>query len=298
MFAENFSKNSNLDEYGISLPAFPSRTNLKLRNISVTPKMVKKVIRNLDLSKASGSDCILVVVVKNSGPEPSYILAECFKKCLKESCFPDCWKASSLVPISKNIGKRSTAKNYHSVSLLSVVNKVSKKLVNKSIVDYLENVAFSVISSMVLGLPSQLQIFSRLYLIELLWILTGLVLLELWHLRYPTLLSGFGILTFFANLSLMEFQVRYLALFLLSSVIDGFEWFWMESLHKNIQLMLEFLRALFLILHFSYYTLMTFLNMLSVTLLPMLMILLSILSVIWNLIYGNNLNWLLNLNLI
>ena len=147
--------------------------------------MVKKVIRNLDLSKASGPDCILVVVVKNSGPEPSYILAECFKKCLKESCFPDCWKASSLVPISKNIGKRSTVKNYHSVSLPSVVNKVSKKLVNKSIVDYLENVAFSVISSMVLGLPSQLQIFSRLYLIELLWILTGLVLLELWHLRYP-----------------------------------------------------------------------------------------------------------------
>ena len=30
MFAENFSKNSNLDESGISLPVFPSRTNLKL----------------------------------------------------------------------------------------------------------------------------------------------------------------------------------------------------------------------------------------------------------------------------
>ena len=37
----------------------------------------------------------------------------------------------------------------------------------------------------------------------------------------------------------MEFQVRYLALFLLLSVIDGFEWFWMGSLHKNMQLMLE-----------------------------------------------------------
>ena len=37
----------------------------------------------------------------------------------------------------------------------------------------------------------------------------------------------------------MEFQVRYLALFLLFSVIGSFEWFWMGSLHKNIQLMLE-----------------------------------------------------------
>ena len=49
LFAENFSKNSNLDDSGISLPVFPSRTNLKLHNISVTLKMVKKVIMNLDL---------------------------------------------------------------------------------------------------------------------------------------------------------------------------------------------------------------------------------------------------------
>ena len=38
---------------------------------------------------------------------------------------------------------------------------------------------------------------------------------------------------------------------LLFSVIDNFEWFWMESLHKNIQLMQEFLKAPLLVLHFS-----------------------------------------------
>ena len=51
LFAENFSKNPNLDDSGISLPAFPSRTDLRLHNISVTPKMGKKVIMNHDLSK-------------------------------------------------------------------------------------------------------------------------------------------------------------------------------------------------------------------------------------------------------
>ena len=30
LFAENFSLNSNLDDSGVSLPVFPSRTNLKL----------------------------------------------------------------------------------------------------------------------------------------------------------------------------------------------------------------------------------------------------------------------------
>ena len=58
LFAKNVSKNSNLHDFCISLPVFPSRTNLKLYNISVTPKMVKKVITNLDSSKASGPDCI------------------------------------------------------------------------------------------------------------------------------------------------------------------------------------------------------------------------------------------------
>ena len=101
LFSGNFSKNSYLDDSGISLPAFPSRTKLKLHNISVTLMMVKKVILNLDLSKASGPDCILVMVIKNC---------------------------------------------------------------------------------------------------------------ELQHLIYPRLLTGFGMLFFFTNLSLMEFQVRYFGL--------------------------------------------------------------------------------------
>ena len=48
----------------------------------------------------------------------------------------------------------------------------------------------------------------------------------------------------------------------------------------------------------SYHTLITFLTMLPVILLYMLMIPLSILTVIKHLICGNNLNWLLYLNLI
>ena len=77
LFAENFSKNSSLDNSVIFLPVFPSRTNQRLYNISETPKMVKKVIKNLDLSKASGPDCVPVVVLKNCEPELSCVLAEC-----------------------------------------------------------------------------------------------------------------------------------------------------------------------------------------------------------------------------
>ena len=130
--------NSNLDNSGIILPVFPSRANRKMHNISVTPKMVKRVIINLDLSKASGLDYILVVLLKNCEPELSYMLVELCNKCLKESCFPDCWKVSSVVPAFKNVAERSIAKNYHPVSLLSLVNKVFEKFVNNRIVHHLE----------------------------------------------------------------------------------------------------------------------------------------------------------------
>ena len=101
-----------------------------------------------------------MLVLKNCEPELSYILAKLFNKCLKESCFPDCWKVSWVVPVFKNVGERSTAKNYHRVSLLSVVSKVFEKIVNNRIADHLEKYGlFFLFSSMVLVLLDQLQIF-------------------------------------------------------------------------------------------------------------------------------------------
>ena len=105
LFPENFSKNSNLDDSGISVPVFPSRTNLKLHNSSVTPKIAKKVIMNLDLSKGSGPDCIPVVALKTCGLELSYILAELFNKSLKESSFLDCLNVLYVAPVFKNVGE-------------------------------------------------------------------------------------------------------------------------------------------------------------------------------------------------
>ena len=86
--------------------------------------MVKKIITNYDSSKVSGPDCIPVVVLKNCESELPYVLGELFNMCLKESCFPDYWKVLLVVPVFKNVGERSTAKNYYAVRLLSVISKV------------------------------------------------------------------------------------------------------------------------------------------------------------------------------
>ena len=79
-----------------------------------------------------------MVFLKNCESQLSYILAKLFDKCMKVSCFPDCWKVSLVVLVFKNARERSTAENYHPVSLLSVTSKVFEKIVNNRIVDCLE----------------------------------------------------------------------------------------------------------------------------------------------------------------
>ena len=88
---------------------------------------------------------------------------------------------------------------------------------------------------------------------------------------------------------------RFLALFLLFSVIDGLEWFWMKSLLKNFQLMLEFLKAPFL----GPTPFLLYINDLNDNVICDTVIYANdtTLSVIRHLICGNNLNWSLNLNL-
>ena len=100
--------------------------------------MVEKVISNLDLSKAFAPGCIPLVVLQNCEPELSYIIVELFNKCMKEFYFPGCWEVSSVVPVFRNAGEKSTAKNYRPVSLLSMITKVFGKLVNNSIADHLQ----------------------------------------------------------------------------------------------------------------------------------------------------------------
>ena len=86
-----------------------------------------------------------------------------------------------------------------------MVTKVFEKLVNNRIVDHLEECGLFLDFQSGFRSFHQLLIFSELYMIELLGLLTRLGLLELWHLMYPRLLTGFDMLVFFVNSSLMEF---------------------------------------------------------------------------------------------
>ena len=190
-----------------------------------------------------------------------------------------------MAPVFKNIGERSTAKNHHPVSLLSVVSKVFEKHVNNRIVDHLEKC----------GLFSDFQcgFRSSQSTADLLTVVSDRIARgfsrsgatragtfdickafdRVWHAGLLHKLKSSGISGQIYGLISSFLSTRRLRV-----VMDG-------KSSQEYPLMLEFLKAPFLVLHFSYYTLMTFLTMLSVLLPSMLTILFFIPSVIRHLIY-------------
>ena len=138
-----------------------------------------------------------------------------------------------MVPVIKNVVKRSTAKNYCPVSLLSVVSKVFEKLVNNRIFDHLEKC----------GLFSDFQygFRSSQSTADLLTILSDRIG-SAFNRSGATQAVALDISKAFDRVwhtGLLQ-KVKswnFMALFLLFSVIDDFGLFWMDSLHKNIQLM-------------------------------------------------------------
>ena len=79
LFAQIFSKNSNIDDFGPILPDFPVRTNQILDHVNFSVKTVASSISNLGSSKATGPDGILVIILQKCSPELSPIFTKLFK---------------------------------------------------------------------------------------------------------------------------------------------------------------------------------------------------------------------------
>ena len=125
LLLNNFCQNYNLDDTGSPYLIFLlGLIQNWICNIYITPSLVNKIITNFDLLKVFGPDCVLVVILKKFEPQTSYILGELLKICLQESCFPDCWRVSSVISVFKNVQDKSMDKSNSPISLLSVINKI------------------------------------------------------------------------------------------------------------------------------------------------------------------------------
>ena len=155
-----------------------------------------------------------------------------------------------MVPVFKNVMERSTAKSYYPFSVLSVVNKIFETLVNNRIVDHLEKCGRC--SDFQYGIRSSRQTADLMTVVSdrfaRAFNMSGAARAvafdiskafdRVYHAGHLYKLKSYGISgQIFSRIS------SFLSNSLLRVVLDG-------KSSQDIQLMLEFLKGAFLVLHF------------------------------------------------
>ncbi|CAH2087990.1 unnamed protein product [Euphydryas editha] len=98
---------------------------------------VQAIIANLKVDSASGIDGISTQIIKigcNSLISP---LTYMYNLCFSTGIFPDCLKKALVHPIYKS-GDRENISNYRPISVLTIISKILEKLINKRLVNYLQ----------------------------------------------------------------------------------------------------------------------------------------------------------------
>ena len=102
LFNSFFAKQCSIIENNSVLPSSTNPiTHQYLANIEFTKDDIKRIICNLDPTKAHGHDMISIHMLKMSSNAIIEPLSKIFKNCLKCGIFPDDWKKGNIVPIFK-----------------------------------------------------------------------------------------------------------------------------------------------------------------------------------------------------
>ena len=104
-------------------------------SITVSVKGVRKLLRGLNIHKATGPDHIPTRLLHDFADELAPIMTNIFQKSLDSGAIPDDWREAAIVPIFKK-GDRHQASNYRPVSLTSVSCKVLEHVIHSQIMDH------------------------------------------------------------------------------------------------------------------------------------------------------------------
>ena len=137
-FNQFFLTHSTIDDTNVPIPAHTPHTNARLSSVKITEADVTDLLKDLDISKATGPDRISHVMLKNSGPVIAPSLTKLFNLSLTKCQFPTSWKKAHVIPLFKKDDK-SVIDNYRPVSLLSCVGKLFERCVFKYVFNFLRD---------------------------------------------------------------------------------------------------------------------------------------------------------------
>ena len=102
----------------------------------VTENQVEKVIRRLPSNKAPGMDKISSRILKDSLPSILITITGIVNNSFVTNTFARAWKTAEVTPILK-CGNPDVPNNYRPISLLPIVSKITERLVQGQLMEYL-----------------------------------------------------------------------------------------------------------------------------------------------------------------
>ena len=115
----------------------PSNTSFNIPEINSS--FVRIFLKSLDVTKATGLDCIGPKILKIAPdilcPSLSYII----NGSLASGIFPQPWKEAKISPIYKGGGSKDDVNNYRPISILPTLSKIIVKWIQKHLMSFLKN---------------------------------------------------------------------------------------------------------------------------------------------------------------
>ena len=133
-----------IDVFLLSLPPPPfdfalanTLTQESIGSVHFRPGTVRRELRRLNSSKATGPDNIPARVLKECADALCKPLSRLFSLCYAKGRQPALWKTTRVLPIHKKKSK-AQPNNHRPISLLGIISKVMEAIVNRTIVNFLE----------------------------------------------------------------------------------------------------------------------------------------------------------------
>ena len=123
IFNKHFLEKSLLPTTLPTLPLPNTFDEFSLSTIQITQDDVKKVLKSLNIKKATGCDSISNYILKSCAPSISAPLTKLFQKSINCGKYPDSWKLANITPVFKK-GNKQDKNNYRPISILPNIGKV------------------------------------------------------------------------------------------------------------------------------------------------------------------------------
>ena len=138
VWSSKFSLPASVDDSWV----ISASTNSYLQHVNIRSRHALKILKTLDISKATGPDGIPARVLRNVASEIAWVVKVIARRILAEGHWPERWRHHHLVPIFKRSIVHQ-ANNYRGVHITSTLSKVMERIIGHPLLHFFhQNVSY------------------------------------------------------------------------------------------------------------------------------------------------------------